>query len=85
MPQPRNEQVNHSPVMIAYSVQDGKEKDSKGFWTRIGAAWEHNDGGGYNIQLNCFPLDGKIVLRVPLEDDKDKEEVQPATKKTNRR
>ena len=27
----------------------------KAFWTKIGAAWAHDDGKGFNIQLSCFP------------------------------
>lgn len=28
----------------------------KGFWTRIGSAWAHKDGNGFNIQLESTPL-----------------------------
>jgi len=30
-------------------------------------AWAHKDGKGFNIQLECVPLDGKIALRVNTE------------------
>lgn len=34
------------------------------FWTKIGAAWEHQDGCGYNIQLELMPISSnRIVLR----------------------
>jgi hypothetical protein len=42
-------------------------KDGKGFWTRIGSAWAHKHGKGFNIQLDVMPLDGIIKLRVPEE------------------
>jgi hypothetical protein len=48
------------PTHIAYQVREGK-KDS--FWTKIGAAWAHNDGNGFSIQLDSVPTDGKITLR----------------------
>jgi hypothetical protein len=54
------------PSMIAWHVREGKER---GYWTRIGAAWDHDDGDGLNIKLDVFPLDGRIVLRVPKADD----------------
>ena len=53
-----------SPTHIAYQVREGKDK---GFWTRIGAAWQHKDGKGFNIQLDCMPFDGSISLRVATE------------------
>lgn len=54
-----------APTMRAYSVREGKQEGDKGFWTPIGAAWEHDDGNGLSIQLDALPIDGKIVLRTP--------------------
>lgn len=53
------------PSHIAYQVRD--REGQKGFWTRIGSAWAHQDGNGFNIQLDCVPLDGRITLRVANE------------------
>ncbi len=50
------------PTHAAFHVRD--TKDSKGFWTRIGSAWAHKDGKGFNIQIDVVPLDGRITLRV---------------------
>ena len=54
-----------SPSHIAYQVRD--REGGKGFWTRIGSAWQHKDGKGFNVQLECVPLDGRITLRVVSE------------------
>ena len=54
-----------TPSHIAYQVRD--REGGKGFFTRIGAAWQHKDGQGFNVQLDCVPLDGRIVLRVASE------------------
>ena len=54
-----------APTHIAYQVRDREGK--KGFWTRIGSAWPHADGQGFNIQLECMPLDGRITLRVATD------------------
>lgn len=54
-----------SPSHIAYHVRD--RDGGKGFFTRIGAAWAHADGSGFNIQLDVAPLDGRITLRVATE------------------
>ncbi len=62
-----NEQSGSSkaPTHIAYHVRD--TKDGKGFWTRIGSAWAHKDGKGFNIQIDVVPLNGNITLRVTEE------------------
>lgn len=51
-----------APTHVAYQVRD--REGGKSFWTRIGSAWPHGDGQGFNIQLECVPLDGRITLRV---------------------
>ena len=58
--------ASKTPSHIAYQVRDRDGK--KGFWTRIGSAWAHNDGKGFNLQLECVPLDGRITLRVATEE-----------------
>ena len=57
--------TSKGPSHIAYQVKDRDGK--KGFWTRIGSVWAHADGNGFNIQLECVPLDGRITLRVFAE------------------
>jgi hypothetical protein len=40
------------------------------FWLSLGLAFPHKDGKGFNIMLQAFPFDGKIVCReVTGEDD----------------
>jgi hypothetical protein len=53
-----------APTHIAYHVREGTDK---GYWTRIGAAWAHKDGKGFNLSIECLPVDGKISLRVVSE------------------
>jgi len=57
-----------TPSHIAYHGRDGNSK--KGYWTRIGAAWAHADGHGFNIQIKTTPLDGRIALRIASEQIK---------------
>ena len=54
-----------APSHVAYQVRDRKGGNS--FWTRIGSAWAHADGKGFNIQIETVPLDGRITLRVATE------------------
>jgi len=56
------------PTHIVYQVQDREGKP--GFWTRIGGAWPHADGQGFNLQLAVVPLDGRITLRVATANKK---------------
>jgi hypothetical protein len=60
-----NESASKSPSHIVYHVRD--REGGKGFFTRIGAAWPHKDGNGFNVQLEVVPLDGRITLRVASE------------------
>jgi hypothetical protein len=50
---------------------NGKEA----FWLRIGAAWAHKDGKGFNLQLSALPANGgRIVLREFADDEASDEE-----------
>jgi hypothetical protein len=57
--------TSKAPSHVAYQIRD-REGD-KSFWTRIGAAWAHADGNGFNIQIETIPLDGRITLRIASE------------------
>jgi hypothetical protein len=58
-----NHPTTKTPSHIAYHIRNGKAEES--FWTRIGSAWAHKDGNGFNIQLETIPSrDGRITLRV---------------------
>ena len=55
-----------SPTHVAYQVRESKN-GGKSFWTKIGSAWSNADGKGFNIQLDCVPLDGRVTLRIASE------------------
>jgi hypothetical protein len=38
-------------------------------WTRIGAAFPHKEGVGFNIELKAFPVDGRLVVLPPDSDE----------------
>jgi len=59
------------PAFIAYHVRDGK--NDKGYFSRIGVAFAHKDGNGFNLLIETIPLDGKITLRVPTEKSEQAE------------
>lgn len=57
-----------SPDYIVYFVPNRKNA----FWTRIGAAWNHKDGKGLNIETDFVPVgDGRFVLRDFEEVNRD--------------
>lgn len=45
------------PSHHVYTVRDGGEQRSD-FWTKIGVAFAHNDGKGFSVILEAFPVDG---------------------------
>lgn len=63
----------NAPDYIAWHVSgSGRRSRGKSRWTRIGAAWMHRDGKGFNIQLDLIPASGgRIVLRSPKSGDDD--------------
>jgi hypothetical protein len=63
--QTTNTQDPKAPDFLAWHVT---QKGTKSFWNKVGAAWKHKDGHGYTIQLEVVPINGRIVLRQPIED-----------------
>jgi hypothetical protein len=61
--------ASKSPSHIVYHVRD--REGQKAIFTRIGAAWPHKDGNGFNIQIESVPLDGRITLRVYTPEAKE--------------
>ena len=70
------------PTHRAYSVI--KREGQEDFWLNVGLAFPHKDGKGFNIMLQAFPLDGKIVCREVTGED-DNEPVHPPRQDRNDR
>lgn len=60
-----SQKQSRSPSHIAYHVREGD--DQKSYFNRIGSVWPNKDGEGYNIQLDCVPVDGRITIRTVQE------------------
>ena len=67
--------ADNKPNAYAYVVREGSSK-GKPFWMRVGSAWLHKDGKGFNVQLEALPVGGKLIVRVPGEKG---ETVDPET------
>ncbi len=52
---------------FAYHFEDRKGK--KAVCTRLGIASLAKDGVSINIKLNAFPVDGRLTLIVPKQDE----------------
>jgi hypothetical protein len=57
------------PSHRVYAVtKNGKQS----YWRVIGAVWPHGDGEGFNLKLDCLPLNGaEIVIRKAKVDEAD--------------
>ena len=62
---------NKKPTHKVFVVEERGEDKDDAFWTRVGSAWQHKDGKGYNVVLSALPVNGRLVLRTFSEDDKD--------------
>ncbi|MFK3968605.1 hypothetical protein ACI2KT_34160 [Ensifer adhaerens] len=51
---------SNRPTHAVYVVEG---EGDNAFWTKIGAAWPHDDNDGFNITLQAMPIDGKLTIR----------------------
>jgi hypothetical protein len=74
---------SRKPTYIAFS---GRTFDTSGrpesSWSRIGAAFPHKDGKGFNVALDALPTSGRVVLRA---NEIDAESVAHAPNRPGRR
>lgn len=59
-PAPKNQ-----PSHGVYVVEGEGEK---AFWTKVGCAWAHQDGNGFNVTLSALPISGRLVIRAKKEE-----------------
>jgi hypothetical protein len=56
-----------------FVVEDYKDKsgEDKASWLRVGVAFAHKDGKGFNAELRAVPVSGKLTLRLhePASDE----------------
>ncbi|TCP38784.1 hypothetical protein [Rhodovulum marinum] len=67
----RNKQQKTSPKAPDFLAWHVTQKGDKSYWNKVGAAWAHKDSAGYTIQLEVVPINGRIVLRQPIEDPRE--------------
>lgn len=52
---------NHNRPTHGVYIIEGEGDDA--YWNKVGAAWPHKDGDGFNITLTALPLDGRLSVR----------------------
>ncbi len=65
----KTDSQNTKTTTLTHNAYQVRGNGDQSYWTRIGAAWEHKDGKGFTLQLDCIPLDGRISLRVVSEKE----------------
>lgn len=61
--------MSKKPDLAVYHVIERGE-GKKPFWQRIGAAWSHDDGHGFNLSIDYMPMQaGRMVVRAPKPDE----------------
>ena len=75
--------ASNLPSFNVYTVEDRGDNEDP-FWLKIGAAFAHKDGKGFNIVLSAFPLDNRLIMRV-LADENGEEDKPKAKSKSHSR
>jgi hypothetical protein len=50
-----------------YAAPTGRNGTS---WTKIGVAFPHREGPGFNIELRAFPRNGRLVVLAPSDEER---------------
>jgi hypothetical protein len=56
-----------------FTVKEFETKDGERArkWTLLGVAFPHAKGPGFNLELQCVPLDGKLVALSPNAESRE--------------
>ena len=60
--------VEYLNVLSVEEYEDAKG-EKKRSWTKVGVAYPTKDGEGFTIQLRAFPIDGRLVVLPPRNDE----------------
>jgi len=59
-----------SSYLNVFTVEEYENNGKTGKkWTKIGVAFPHKENTGFSIELNAFPIDGRLVVLPPDTDD----------------
>lgn len=69
--------TNPSNHLLAYTVKE--IAGNRSIYTKIGAAFPHKEGAGFNVELDAFPCDGRLVILPPRPHDSHDEANEPVS------
>lgn len=55
------------PKLAVFTVRE--REGQRPTWIRIGTAYRHALGEGFNVKLDALPVDGKLVLMPPKKNE----------------
>ena len=67
-PQAQPQTERYDVLVVENFQSQGEDRSS---WTRVGVAFPHDDGKGFQVQLKALPVDGKLVIRLHVPKTKD--------------
>jgi len=67
----QNQTSGKKPSHLVYSVTNYGKDNKESKWDAIGAAWEHKDRQGFNVELKLFPVNGKLTIRPRKDKDEN--------------
>lgn len=60
-----SKQDTSAPRLDAFTVREYQlSGETRTEWLKVGTAFPHADGKGFNVVLHAIPADGKLTLRV---------------------
>ncbi|MDQ2947756.1 MAG: hypothetical protein M3Y27_17780 [Acidobacteriota bacterium] len=51
-------------MILAETATPGAARKIRAGQSRIGVAWLHRDGNGFDVVLDAIPVNGRVVLRL---------------------
>lgn len=66
-----NQNKGKRPSHLVYVVTNYGEDNKESKWDAVGAAWEHKDGKGFNVELKLFPVSGKLTIRPRMDKEEN--------------
>ena len=64
---------NKTSYLNVFTVEefDGADGKAARNWLKVGVAFRHASGNGFNIELRAFPRDGKLVVLPPQSEERE--------------
>lgn len=73
------EKSNGATYLNAFTVEEYEAAKGKTArrWTKVGVAFPHKEGAGFNVELKALPLDGRVILLPPDPEGEAEKDSRP--------